>query len=1058
MGFIKLCINRPVFIVMVECLLLVLGLMGYARIGVDLYPKIDPPIVTVTTRYPGAGPEEVELLVSKKIEEEVNQIGGIKRITSTSQQNVSRVVVEFELEVDAKGAQNDVRDKVQRIRSDLPLDVEEPLIERLDFEDKPVVTVAVRAANETANAKYNEGLLRLIADQNVKPLLQRVDGVGQVTIFGGREREVQVSIDRVKLQSFNLSMTEVVDALKRGNANIPAGEIDENPTRRSLRVIGQFASAKETNETIVKTLTGGRVVRIGDIADVKDGLKDQTTLARVDGQPAVVLEVKKQSDANTVEVAGSVIGKLAKMNAEIPDGLKLEPVYDGARFIRASVHDVMETIVIAAILAIIVVYFFLGSIQSTLITGVALPCTIIATFFVLKTIGYTLNMMTLLGMTLSVGLILDDAIVIRENIWNKIEQGMDAKTAAYVGTKEVFLAVLATSLTVLAVFFPVAFIPGIVGRFLAAFAITVCVGILLSMFDAMTMGPMLSANLMRTQAGHAVHGKNLALRIFDRGWEWVSSIYDALLHVCLKRPWVTLVAAFAMFVGSILLLGRVGFTFLPDDESGELEVGLEALPGTSFEKMATITAAIEARIRENIPEIRFISAKVGNDVEETNYATLYVRLSPFGERTRTTSQVKTTVRQVLRPFSDVDKVLVMVQNPGNNGGGRPITMVVQGSDNDVLRKLSYDIMDSAARKVPGIASLETNLKPGRQELQVVVDRGNAAAFGLRVDDIGQNVRGLYEGLLAGVYREAGEEYDIRVRLAPSQRSDTLALNGFTMPNDRGDAVPLSAVARTQVGESPTSIVRIDLKRSARIEGDLAPGYALDNVLKSLKEVAGGLLPPGYTLNFQGQAENLGDLRVGAAAALVLGSLFIYMVMASLYESFVIPFAILMTLPLALVGAIMALLVSGKFLDIYGVIGVILLMALVTKNAILLVDYVEQLRAEGKGRMDALIEAGRRRMRPIVMTTIAMVAGMMPVAIGYGEINKVRSGMGIATIGGLLSSTLLSLVVIPCTYIYLDDFRVWTQRLIRRYYFGVRDDVAPNVTPTSAGSPLPPVEA
>jgi HAE1 family hydrophobic/amphiphilic exporter-1 len=1032
LGFIKLCIERPVFVVMIESLLIVLGLIGYNRIGVDLYPKIDPPVITVTTRYPGAGPEEVEVLVSKKIEDQVNQIGGIERIVSTSQQNISRVVVEFKLEVDAKSAQADVRDKVQRIRSDLPDDIEEPLIERLNFEDRAIATIALKPANSEAANKYNEGVLRLMGEQTVRPLIQRIDGVGQVNVFGGREREVQVHVDRIKLQSFNIGVPEIADAIRKGNINTPSGEISEMPSRRSLRVIGQFANVADISATIVKTLPGGRVVRVADIAQVEDGLKEQTNLVRVGGDPAVLLEVKKQSDANTVSVAEKVLGGLGEMNASLPEGVRLEAVYDGARFIRASVHDVIETIVIAGILAIVVVYFFLGSMQSTLITGLALPCTIVGSFSVLHYMGYTLNIMSLLGLTLSVGLILDDAIVIRENIWAKIEKGMEAKAAALHGTSEVMVAVLATSLTVLAVFFPVTFIPGITGRFFAAFAVTVCIGIILSTFDAVTIAPMLSANVMRKGSLKHLHSKNKALVWFDRQWEYVSNFYAAALRICLRQKGWTVIAAAVFFAISIGLMKQVGFTFLPDDESGEFEVNLEALPGTSFERMSRIAGEVEAQVRKNAPEVAFTSIRVGNELEETNVASVYARMVPFKERSRTTSQVKTAVRQSLRPFTDVEKLTISIRNPGNAGGGRPVTMVVQGPDNDVLRKVSMDLIQAATEKVPGVAGLETNLKPGRQELQVVVNRDNASAFGLRIDEIGQQVRGLYEGIPAGVYRELGEEYDIRVRLKADQRSDALALDGFSMPNDRGAAVPLNTVARAQVGVSPTSIVRIDLKRSARIEGDLVPGFALNDVVTKLRDLAGSMLPPGYSLDFQGQAKSLRDLRAGAVVALGLGALFIYMVMASLYESFILPFSILMTLPLAIVGAILALLVSGKFMDIYGVIGIILLMALVTKNAILLVDYAEQLRAEGMERHDALFTAGTRRMRPIVMTTIAMVAGMLPVAFGYGEINKVRAGMGIATIGGLISSTVLSLVVVPCVYLYLDNVRAWGSRMVARY--------------------------
>jgi HAE1 family hydrophobic/amphiphilic exporter-1 len=1043
MWFIKLCIERPVFIVMVEALLMILGVIGFSNIGIDLYPKIDPPVVTVSTEYSGAGPEEIETLISKKIEEEVNQIGGIKRIQSVSQQNLSRVTVEFELEIDAQSAQNDVRDKVLRIRNQLPTDIEEPRIERMNFEDRPIVNVALTPDNDQIAQQYSNAVLRIIADDQVKPQLQKINGVGQVNLFGGQEREVQVLIDRQRLQSYNLSIRNVRDALTAGNINTPSGEVDEMPYRRSIRVMGEFANVGEIQDVIVATLKSGKVVKISDLAQVVDGLKEQTTLARVNGQPVIILEIKKQSDANTVEVAENVLNQLTSLNTSLPQGLRVEKVYDGSQFIKMSVYDVIETIGIAAILAIIVVYCFLGSIQSTLITGLALPCTIVATFFVLNATGFTLNMMTLLGLTLSVGLILDDAIVVRENIWAKIEQGMDAKKASFEGTREVVIAVLATSLTVLAVFFPVTFISGMVGRFLAAFAMTVCVGIVLSTFDALTMAPMLSANLMRSEG--PPKKPNVVLQILENFGGWVSKKYERILKLSLGRPWATLLVSAVIFVLSITAMKQVGFTFLPEDESGELRVRLEGPPGTSFTKMEQIAVKAENIIKTATPEQQLISTQVGNDVGETNKSTIYVRLSHYSERTRTTSDVKNDLRRKLRPLIEAEGLTAGIGNASGGGGGKPISLVIQGRDNKVLQDIAYAAIDAAQEQVPGAVNLETNLKPGRQELQMIVDRQNAAAFGLRVQEIGENVRGLYEGLLAGVYRENGEEYDIRVRLSPDQRSDLLALQDFTLPNDRGDAVPLNAVVRTRTDSSPTSIVRIDQQRSARIEGDIMPGQPLAEIIDSLTAVVNPLLPVGYRMKFQGQAEALKDLAVGALIALVLGAVFIYMVMASLYESFVIPFAILMTLPLAIIGAILALLFSGKFIDIYGIIGIILLMALVTKNGILLIDYVEQLRAQGKPRHQALVEGGLRRMRPIVMTTIAMIAGMLPVAIGYGEVNKVRAGMGITAIGGLISSTALSLVVIPCVYIYLDDFRNFAGRLLRQYYFksDLKTDKAPS---------------
>jgi HAE1 family hydrophobic/amphiphilic exporter-1 len=1046
--FIRLCIERPVFVIMIESLLLVLGVMAYQRIGVDLYPKIDPPIVTVTTVYAGAGPEEIETLISKKIEEEVNQIGGMKRLVSTSQQGVSRVIVEFNLEVDAQVAQNEVRDKVLRIRNALPADIEEPMIERLNFEDRPILTLALTSTDESKPISH--AVLRMIADQRIKPQLQKVSGVGQINLFGGREREVQVVVDRLRLQANSLSMSDVSSAIRRANLNTPSGEIGEYPNRRTVRVMGEFKSVRDIEEVIIKTLSSGQMIRVKDVATVEDGLKEQTTLARLNGDPAVMLEIKKQSDANTVAVAEAAVKRLDSIAASLDAGLALSKVYDGSRMIRMSVHDVIETIVIAGVLAIVVVYFFLGSLQSTLITGIALPCTVIASFFVLHASGFTLNIMTLLGLTLSVGLILDDAIVIRENIWNKIEAGLPAKEAAFVGTKEVMVAVLATSLTVLAVFFPVSFIPGIVGRFFAAFALTVCIGIILSTFDAVTMAPMLSANLMRDHAKKDHSKPNRILAKTEAFGSVVAAGYARMLKWCLGHPKSTIFTSMIIFVVSIGMLSKVGFTFLPENEAGEIEVSIEAQPGTSFDRMSELAQQAEAIARGAVPEIEIQSTRVGRHTGETNFASIFVQLTHYSERDRTTSDVKNVLRQSLRTLAESHNLTLGIGNPGGGGQGKPLTMVVQGPDNLVLQDLSAKIINQLREKVAGVVNLDSNLKPGRQEIQVDINRQSAAALGLRIDDIGANIRGTYEGLVSGVFREKGEEYDIRARIREDQRSDSLALDSMYIPNDRGDLVPLGAIATRRSDISPTSIVRIDQRRSARIEGDLIPGTALANVVADSKKLIEPMLPAGYSLNFQGQAESLGDLRLGAISALALGALLIYMVMASLYESFVMPFAILVTLPLAIIGAIVALLVSGKLLDIYGVIGIILLMALVTKNAILVVDYAEQLRAEGKTPMEAIYLAGIRRMRPIVMTSIAMIAGMLPVAIGYGELNKVRSGMGVASIGGLISSTLLSLVVIPCIYLYLDRFRGFSQSMVRSLYFGQKQAPADGfLDPTTA---------
>jgi HAE1 family hydrophobic/amphiphilic exporter-1 len=1030
MWLVRLSINRPILITMVEIFLLVLGVIGFSKIGVDQFPKVDPPVITITTEYPGAGPREIETLVSKPIEEQVNQIGGIERLISTSRENVSRVVIEFKLEVDARMAQIEVQNKLAKIKSILPKETEEPLVQRLDFADRPIVRLVLGATPKTgdqaaspqatARAEFDA---REIADKKLKQKLQQVDGVGDVAIYGGREREVIVEMDRQRLLLWKLTPSDVAQAIRNTNLNTPAGALKEEPRERSIRVIGEYARTADIESTVVKGLPGGKNLTIKDIAKVYDTFRDKTSSVRYNGRSVVLIEVKRQSDANTVAVSDRVKERIEEIRSSLSSGADLEIVYDGSRVIRAALFDVIESLIVAAILAFVVVYFFLGSIQSTLITGIALPCTIVVTFFALYIFGFTLNIMTLLGITLAVGLILDDAIVVRENIWSKIEEGLPPRQASEEGTKQVYQAVLATSLTVLATFIPVAFIPGIVGRFFAAFALTVCIGIIVSTFDALTMAPMLSAHMK--QSSHK-GVPNIALRAFEKGWQAFEHRYKVILTWSLQHPKWILIGAAAIFVSSLILPKFIGFTFLPANENGEMQIVYDAPPGTALALTDKITRDIEAKLTE-LPEIAFTVAQIGNEFSDTNVGNVYIRLVPRKDRSLSSSDMKTKLRAELQAIQRLYGLNLTVQDSDGGTGQRQITMAIQGRDTDELLRLGETVLSRARTEVPEAVNLTSNMKPGKSELQFAVDHARAAEFGLTTDDVGRGLRGLFEGELAGKYRDKGEEYDIRVRLPLEERVGIAALQSLTIPNQRGEAVPLSALTRSSSGQSPTSIIRINQVRAALIEGDLAEGSPLGTVLKKLTALAVPLMPDGYSVEFQGQAKSLKDLGVGMMIAMGLGALFIYMIMASLYESIVIPFAILLTLPLAIVGAFVALLVSGRFMDVYTVIGIIMLMGLVTKNAILVVDYVEQLRSDGVERMKALLDAGVRRLRPIMMTSVAMIAGMVPIAMGLSELNKGRAGMGIACIGGLISSTILSLVVIPCAYIYLDNLRIWWAR-------------------------------
>lgn len=1029
--FLRIVIDRPVFVIMVEVFLMVLGVIGFYKLNVDLFPDIDPPVITVNIRYPGAGPKEIETLIAKPVEEEISQISGIDTMESISQEGVAFIVVSFKLERNALEALIDVRDRVGRVKSKLPAESEEPLVSRLDFEDRPIFRLALIDKYQ----KYDAADLRLIADNQIKNLLQQIDGVGQIDLFGGREREIQIAIDRKKMMLWKLTPLDISQALNRSNINIPAGKVFEEPVRRSLRVVGEYPTLDEIGNTKVRSIEGGKVIQISDLATVLDTTKEPNSLANLNGNPVIFIEIKKQSGKNTVKIAQQVKKQLAQIENRLKNGLGLQIVFDGARRIQLNVNDVLETMVIATTLTILVILFFLKSVQSTFITGLAIPTSIIATFFALHQFGFTINVMTLLGLTLSVGLIVDDAIVVRENIWHKIEQGMAPKDAAFFGTKEVFTAVIATSLTLLATFIPVAFIPGIVGRFFAAFALTVVMTIIFSTYDALTVAPMLSAYLI-TKKTKKTGGFNPIQALFAKIGDWedfISKFYNATLAIALRRPKTVLLISLGIFIVSLSLFKYVGFTFLPTSESGEVEIKFELSNGSTITQTTEIARQVEAIIWRS-PAVEMVAASLGGESGDSHRGSIFIKLKPEGNRDISTAQFKKLLRNSLASTGKLNHIILNVGNPGQGGGARKqMSLIIKGNDYDTLTRLSDKIMATLNAKVTGLADLETNMRPGIPELQFKVRQKRMAAFDLDTAKVGQALRAYFGGDVTTKFREADEEYDIRVLLQESDRSYFDAFDDITIPNQRGEPIPLLALVDLETGRSPTKISRIDRTRSIKIESNLQPGFPLSQAIVQIKKEVIPLLPDGYNMEFTGQAKNLKDLRFGFIFSILLGGLFIYMIMASLYDSIFTPFAILMTLPLTVIGVVLAMLLTGKLLDVYGIIGLILLLGLVTKNAILVIDYAVQLKAEGKETMEAIYIAATRRFRPILMTAISTIFGMSSIAFGWGELNQERSSMGVAAIGGLISSTFLSLIVIPCFYIYVDKFQQFVFRIKDRFW-------------------------
>lgn len=1039
MNLANLSIKRPVFITCIVTVILVVGWLSLKKLPVDLFPNVTFPIVTVTTVYPGAGPEEVETLVSKVYEEELSNVPGLKKLSSNNLENVSVIIAEFNLKTDVKYAEQQVRDKVTAARKKLPDEIDEPVIRRIDPADQPIMTIAVQS-------DLPDGELYQLVDKKIKPQFEQVNQVGLVEIVGGRKREIKVELDRNKLKSREISASQVASRLQISGQNIPAGKVSTATTDAVFRTLGEYKTIDEIKSTIVNFIGNDVPITVADVGTVKDSLEERATYGYFNGKKALLLSVYKQSGSNTIGVAEAVKKKTVQLNESLKSEGKaqLEVVRDGAKQIKANVDDVYETIIIGVILTIIVVFFFLGSGRSTIITGLALPNSLLGSFILLAAAGFTVNIMTLLALSLAVGLLIDDAIVVRENIFRHIEMGADPVTAAIKGTTEVTLAVIATTLTVIAVFGPIAFLEGVVGQFFKEFGLTVCFALLISLFDALTMAPMLSAyfagKIEHHQPGHVKvkkgfydHTIGAVLEKFNKFQDWLEDIYVSVLKFTMKRPFVILGASLLIFFASFAALKNTPKTFLPPQDSGEFVVSMDLKPGTSLDGMNAVATEIDAAIRKN-KEVANTILTVGDKNGQPEKASIFVNLVPSKQRKGiNTSQFKEMLRQQLKPFAYANVAVKDFDAVG--GGQRPFNVNIVGEDMKEIQKYS-SLLFAKLKDHPALKDVDISDRPGKPEFQVVPDRRRAEQMGVSTTLMGSELRTMIEGTKAAVFREQGEEYDIRVRLQEDQRDLKKAYEFTYVPNINNSLVKLSSVTNPLETTGPANINRQDRGRYIQISADIAPngpgmGGAIADINKMMKEEI--KMPSNMRYQFVGQAENFQELMANMIVAAGLGIMFIYFVLASLYESFVTPFTIMLVLPLAMCGAFYALAMTGASLDLFSMIGCIMLLGVATKNSILLVDYANQQVQAGLSLYDAILASGKSRLRPILMTSFALIAGMVPLAIGLNEASKQRTSMGIAVIGGLISSTLLTLVVIPAAYSYIERFRVWSGTKLKRIF-------------------------
>ncbi|MFS8636895.1 MAG: efflux RND transporter permease subunit [Gemmatimonadota bacterium] len=1025
-GLSGLAIRRPVFTTMVMLGLVVLGLFSYRRLPIDEFPEVDFPFVTVQTIYPGASPETVEREVTRRLEEAFNPIEGVDQITSMSLEGASLIIIQFDLERDGDAAAQDVRAKIESVRRDLPADIEPPVVQKFDPTAMPIMSLALSSSEREIVE------LTTLADETIRRRLESISGVGEVRVVGGVEKEVRVYLQPHRLRALGVSVAEVMAALRQQNMEIPAGRIERGAAEQLVRVAGRITDPNQFGDVIVAN-RNGEPIRLKDVARVEEGHEEERSLAFVNGERAVAIDILKVSGANTVEVADEVLEAVDELSRTIPGDVSIRVVRDNSVTIRQSVESVIHELLLGAFLTIVVVMLFLNDWKATAITSLALPVSVISAFILLDGLGFTLNNLTLMALSLSIGILIDDAIVVIENIVRHREMGEDHFTAASRGTREIVLAVMATTFSIVAVFVPVAFMGGIVGRFFFQFGLTVAWAVLVSLFVSFTLTPMLSA--WWGVDPHTGEGGNFVTRLIGRFNRWFdnqAARYRGVISWVLRHRKTTMGIAAASFVAALGLFPFIGGGFFPDSDNSEFAVTFETPEGSSLAYTRDKAMQILERLNE-LEGIDFTYTSIGSGlIGSVTAGEIYVKLVPRNERSLTQDELMVEARKRLANIFGVD---IAVLDAGGMGGARaPLAVEVRGPDVRELQRVADDVARVVAG-IPGIVDVQSSMGDPRPEFRIEVNREVAREVGLDVAQIAMTVQPLLAGQTATRWEDpSGEEREVVVQIDPAQRVSVQDLE--TLPvatmlrGENGEAmmVPLGQVARIELGEAPAQIDRKDLQRIATVSANTEPWLSISEASSLIQqELAKMDLPPGYSVHLGGETEQLVETFGYVVEALLLAVILIYLILASQFESFTQPLAIMLSLPLSLVGVLLALLITNDTLNMMSMIGVIMLMGLVTKNAILLVDNANERRMQGADRFTALVEAGAVRLRPIMMTTAAMIFGMLPIALALGEGGGFRAPMARAVIGGLITSTMLTLLVVPVAYTYFDDMGAWVKR-------------------------------
>jgi HAE1 family hydrophobic/amphiphilic exporter-1 len=1042
----EICIRRPVFATMIVLSLVVVGAASFFRLGVDRFPSVDLPTVSVRTNLPGASPQEVESLVTQQIEEVVNTVDGIDELRSISAQGSSFVIATFKLDRNLESAAQDVRDRVNSLGRNLPDDATPPVVQKFDNDSTPVVTIAL-----SADRSIRE--LTELGDKTVRVQLERVSGVGEVRVVGGLERAINVWIDAERLAAYEIPVTTVRDALTRQNADVPGGNVNTGREELVLRTLGRYTDPRGFEDLVIANVNGSPI-RLRDVGHVEDGTKEQRSLARLNGVPTVTLEIRRQSGANTIDVINGIKRELPRLSSQLPADVKMEVIRDQSRYIEAALHEIQKHLVLGSILASLVVLLFMRSWRSTLIAAVAIPCSLISTFGMMRALDFTLNSVTMLALVLMVGVVIDDAIVVLENIFRFIEEKrIEPKEAAREATKDIGLAVLATTLSLVVIFLPVSFMSSISGRFLYQFGITAAVAILVSLLVSFTLTPMMSSRLIRVDDADAGKGGHHSPGSRSGFYKWIDKAYTVMLALAMRHRLAVSLLALAVVFSSIPLYRAVKQEFIPTNvDEAEFEVNINGPEGTNLAVMNETIQAMEKDLLST-PGVRLVLSNAGGGfIGGVNQGGAYVRIAPHEERIFSLGRLWTETKngnplkafkgnysqqdvmlEVRRRLQKYSPMRVGVRNaPSFNfgaGGRFDIDFNLRGPDIVVLAGYADELV-KRSQALGGIVDADTSLKLNKPELRVEIDRARAADLGVDSTDVATALRLMVGGEdRASRYRDESinEDYDVQLRLNEKDRSDVATIQRLYVPSSRGGLVRLDNLVKINRDTSPSRIDRLNRERLVSVRASVAPGFALADRIEALRgAVAQMNLPAAYSTTVSGRARELERTFTEFIWAFILSIIFMYMILASQFESTIHPVTILLSLPLSIPFALLSLWITGDTLNLYSALGILVLFGVVKKNSILQIDHMNSLRAQGIERYEAIMQGNRDRLRPILMTTLALVAGMLPLALGTGPGAEERRSIAVVVIGGQMLSLLLTLIATPVVYSLLDELRHTTR--------------------------------